>query len=112
VVQWLLAIAAAAGLVWTVLLAASGTLSRDDTPMVDGIAMPVAILVGALVLGIVLALACRVLVASAAKSRAASADARLRGAVAELTHELVAAPIQGELAAYARFREGLAQALK
>jgi predicted GTPase len=112
VVQWLLAIAAAAGLVWTVLLAASGTLSRDDTPKVAGIAMPVAILVGALVLGIVLALACRVLVASAAKSRAASADARLRGAVAELTHELVAAPIQGELAAYARFREGLAQALK
>jgi hypothetical protein len=112
VLQWLLILAALAGLAWTVLLAVSGTLSDDKTPKVAGIALPLAILVGAVVLGIALALLCRLLVAGTARARATAADKRLRGAVAEVAHELVVAPVQEELAAYARFREGLTKALR
>lgn len=112
VLQWLLIIAALGGLVWTALLVVSGTLSDDKTPKVAGIALPLAILVGAVVLGIVLALLCRVLVAGTARARLAAADKRLRGAVAEVAHELVVAPVQEELAAYTRFREGLGRALR
>jgi len=109
VVQWLLILAALAGAVWTVAAAVSGGLG--DTATVAGVALPLAILVAAVVLGIVIALVCRILVAGTARSRAASADARLRGALAEVSGELVVAPVQAELSAYSRFRSGLAKAL-
>ena len=110
VLQWLLIIAAIGGAVWTVAAAVSGGL--DDTTKVAGVALPLAILIGAVVLGIVLALLCRILVAGTARARAMAADKRLRGAVAEVSHELVVEPVQAELSAYARFREGLTRALQ
>lgn len=110
VLQWLLVLAAIGGAAWSVAAAVSGGL--DETTQVAGLALPLVILIGAVVVGIVLALVCRILVAGTAKTRAAAADKRLRDAVAEVAHELVVAPVQAELAAYARFREGLARALK
>jgi predicted GTPase len=110
VLQWLLIIAALGGAVWTVADAVSGSLK--DATKVGGVALPLAILIAAVVVGIVLALVCRVLVAGTAKARAASADKRLRTAVSDVSREVVVAPVQAELTAYARFREGLAKALK
>ena len=109
VLQWLLIVAALGGAVWTVAAAVSGGL--DSVSKVAGIALPLAILIAAVVVGIVLALVCRVLVARTAKARAASADAKLRSAVSEVSEELVVAPVQAELSAYSRFREGLGKAL-
>lgn len=112
VLQWLLILAALGGAVWTVALAVSGTLADQDTQKVAGIALPLAILIGAVVIGIVLALVCRVLVAGTARSRAATADRRLRDAVSSVSGELVVRPVEAELAAYGALREGLAQALR
>lgn len=110
VVQWLLVIAAVGGAVWTIAAAVSGSLG--DTTKVAGVALPVAILIAAVVLGIVLALVCRILVSRTAKTRAATADERLRSAVAEVSDALVVEPVQAELSAYARFRDGVTKALK
>jgi GTPase Era involved in 16S rRNA processing len=110
VLQWLLVIAALGGAVWTVAAAVSGGL--DSVSKVAGIALPLAILIGAVVVGIVLALVCRVLVAGTARTRAATADRRLRDAVSGVSSELVVTPVENELAAYGALREGLAKALK
>ncbi|MCA1983603.1 YfjP family GTPase [Nocardioides nematodiphilus] len=108
--QWLLILAAIGGGVWTVAALVSGGL--DDVRKVAGVALPLAILIGAVVLGIVLAIIGRILVAGTARTRAATADERLRDAVASVSQTLVVEPVQAELAAYARHREGLNRALK
>ncbi len=112
VLQWLLILAAVGGGVWTIAAAVSGTLGDDSTPHVAGIALPLVLLIGGVVLGLVLALVCRVLVAATARTRAARADQRLRAAVSEVAGQLVVAPVKDELAAYSAVREGLARALK
>jgi hypothetical protein len=68
-------------------------------------------LVGGLVLGLVVGLACRVPVVRTARSRAQVAGERLRGSVAEVAHELVVDPVEIELAAYAAVRTGVDRAL-
>ncbi len=108
--QWLLILAAIGGGVWTVAALVSGGL--DDVRKVAGVALPLAILIGAVVLGIVLAIIGRILVAGTARTRAATADERLRDAVASVSQTLVVEPVQAELTAYARHREGLNRALK
>ncbi|MDN4172650.1 50S ribosome-binding GTPase [Nocardioides sp. SOB77] len=111
VLQWLLVLAAAAGLVWTVLLVVSGTLGDDSTPRLAGIALPLVLLLGGVALGLLLALVCRFLVAATARRRAAVADKRLRGAVHEVAQELVVQPVEAELQAYTIVRNGLVAAL-
>lgn len=111
VLQWLLVLTAAVGLGWTVLLVVSGTLGDDSTPRVAGIALPLVLLVGGILLGLLLALVCRFLVAATARRRAAVADKRLRAAVHEVTGELVVAPVEAELQAYTVVRNGLVAAL-
>jgi energy-coupling factor transporter ATP-binding protein EcfA2 len=110
VLQWLLILAAVGGGVWTIAAYVSGTLDDSSTPHVGGISLPLALLLGGVVLGIVLALVCRLLVAGTARSRAARADHRLRSAVSEVAHELVVTPVQRELAAYSALRDGLNRA--
>jgi hypothetical protein len=112
VLQWLLLVAAVAGAVWTVVLLVAGSLSDDSTPRVAGAAVPLVLLVGGLVLGLVLALVCRVVLAGSAKGSAAAVDQELRRAVSSVSRELVVAPVEEELAAYTRLRAGLAKALK
>jgi GTP-binding protein EngB required for normal cell division len=112
VLQWLLLLAAVAGAVWLGALAVSSYLKLDlpDPRNLGGLPVPTVMLVGGVVLGVLLALVCRVLVRMGARSRAARAERRLRGAIAEVTEELVVEPIAAELAAYKRVRDGLAAA--
>ncbi|WP_205475028.1 GTPase [Nocardioides sp. SYSU D00038] len=112
VLQWALILAALAGGGWTVALALSGSLGDPVVPDVAGIDLPVLMLVGGVVLGILLALLCRVLVGLSARRRAASADRRLRAAVHEVSQELVVAPVEAELAAYRAVRNALVAAAK
>jgi GTPase Era involved in 16S rRNA processing len=111
VVQWLLFVAAVAGLVWTGVLAGSGKLQDGDTPRVGGVALGLVLLVGGLVLGIVVGVVCRIALGATARRRAADADARLRASVTEVSHELVIAPIEVELVAYTAVRSGVSRAL-
>ena len=75
-------------------------VSEPSTPDVAGVPVPTVLLLGGVVLGIVLSLVCRLLVSATARSRARSADRRLRSAIAEVADELVVAPVRAELAAY------------
>ncbi|MCY7396211.1 MAG: 50S ribosome-binding GTPase [Nocardioides sp.] len=112
VLQWLLILAAVVGLVWTGLLAFSGSLGAEVTPEYAGIDLPLLMLIGGVGLGVLLGLLCRVLVSLTARKRAASAERRLRRGVTEVSQELVVAPIDQELAAYALVRNALLTALK
>jgi hypothetical protein len=85
---------------------------RPHTPDVGGFPVPVILLVGGVVLGLLLAALCRLLVTSTARSRARAADSRLRRAISAVAEELVASPVRAELAAYDTVREGLARATK
>ena len=96
VLQWLLLLAALAGLGWTGVLLGTGKLQDADTPEVFGVAVALVLLVGGLVLGIILGLVARIAVGRAARGRAARADERLREAVNEVTHELVIEPVEAE----------------
>ncbi|CAB4766040.1 unannotated protein [freshwater metagenome] len=109
VLQWLLVLAALGGAAWSVAALASGGLS--DLPRAGGVALPLLLLGGGVVLGVLLALLCRGLVSATARSRAAAADGRLRAAVSEVSAELVVAPVQAELTAYTAVRTGLDRAL-
>jgi hypothetical protein len=110
--QWALILGALAGGVWTLAAIASGGLASDGIPQVAGVALPLALLLGGVGLGVLLALLCRLLVGATARSRAALADKRLREAVHEVSAELVVAPIEAELDAFRTVRNGLATALQ
>jgi putative protein kinase ArgK-like GTPase of G3E family len=112
--QWLLILAALAGALWLGALAAVDYLQMPEPPLpeVEGYALPTILLLGAVALGILLALFCRFLVRATARRRAASADSRLRAAVHQVADELVVQPISEELKAYGIVRNGLTKALK
>jgi hypothetical protein len=114
VLQWLLIISAVVGAGWLALLAfgSYARLPEPPTPELAGWPLPTLLLVGGVVLGVLLALVCRVLVSMTARSRARAADKRLRDAISAVTADLVVQPIEAELASYATVREGLAAALR
>jgi hypothetical protein len=114
VLQWLLLLTAVAGLVWSgvVLLDPQFGVTRPETPDVAGFPVPVLLLLGGVVLGLLLALLCRFLVGATARSRARTADRRLRSAISSVADELVVLPVRTELAAYDEVRDGLARALR
>lgn len=109
VLQWLLLLGAVGGVVWAAL---SATGATSDAPEVGGVAVPLVVAVACVVLGIVLALVCRGLVGGAARARAEAVRERLDAAIAGVATELVLTPVEGELAAHAAVRSGLAKALK
>ena len=112
--QWLLILTALAGVGWLAALAGMAYLQlpEPETPAYRGFPVPTIMLVGGVAAGVVLALVCRVLVGLTARRRASSADRRLRAAIREVSDELVVAPVEAELEAYAAVRAGLAQALR
>lgn len=114
VLQWLLILTALAGGLWLAALAVMGYLQlpAPETPRWQGIPVPTLMLLGGVILGLLLAGCCRVLVNGTARSRAKTADRRLRKGIHQVTQELVVAPIETELAAYQQVRTGLATALK
>jgi hypothetical protein len=109
--QWLLILAALLGGGWTLALAASGSMGDDSVPAYFGVDLPILMLVGGVVVGILLALVCRVLVELTARSRATAADRKLRAAVHEVSQELVVRPVEQELDAFRIVRTGLDAAL-
>jgi GTPase Era involved in 16S rRNA processing len=114
VLQWLLILTAIGGAVWLGALAVAAYLRLPEppTPELEGFAVPTAMLVGGVALGVVLALFCRVLVRFTARARARSADRQLRSGIRETCREMVVVPVEAELAAYEKVRSGLAAALK
>ncbi|HET7386789.1 MAG TPA: ABC transporter [Nocardioidaceae bacterium] len=115
VLQWLLMLAAVAGGLWLATLAVVGFLrvSVDaSVPAYAGVPLPTILLVGGVVVGIVVGLVCRALVAVSARAKGRSADRRLRAAIGEVTESLVVEPIQAEVEAYRTVRTGLAIALR
>jgi hypothetical protein len=112
IVQWLLIVTALVGGVWSVAMAASGTLGSSSVPTYGGVSLPLLLLLGGVGAGVLLALLCRLLVSTTARSRAATANRRLRQAVEEVSTELVVAPLEAELDAFRTVRNGLTTALK
>ncbi|MFC4786925.1 GTPase [Nocardioides sp. MAHUQ-72] len=114
VLQWVLLAAALVGTLWLLALAGAGLLQLPEpaTPDVAGLPVPTLLLLGGVAAGLMLALLCRFLVAATARSRARSADARLREAVRSVAQELVVVPVEAELQAYTTVRSGLARVLK
>ena len=112
--QWLLILTALAGAGWLAALAGMAYLQlpEPETPAYRGFPVPTIMLVGAVAVGVVLALVCRVLVGMTARRRASSADRRLRKAIAEVSEELVVVPVEAELEAWVAVRAGLAKALR
>jgi len=113
VLQWLLILGALAGAVWLGALAGASFLQLDlsDAPEAGGFPVPTLMLVGGVAAGVLLAVAGRILVGLTARSRARSADRRLRKGLQDVCEELVLAPIEEELVAYRHVRDGLAKAL-
>ena len=109
--QWALILAALVGGGWSLALVASGGLGDDSVPAYGGVDLPILLLVGGVVAGIVLALVCRVLVDLTARRRAAAADRKLRAAVHEVSQDLVVSPVEHELDAFRVVRTGLDAAL-
>ncbi len=111
--QWMLFAAAVAGALWLGALAGMGylRLPQPDTPRWYGFPAPTFLLLGGVVAGILLALLARLASGIAARRRAAGADRRLRAGISEVTEQFVIQPIEAELAAYQRFRDGVQAAL-
>lgn len=114
VLQYLLILSAVVGAGWLALLALGSyaRLPEPPTPEVGAFPVPTLLLIGGIGLGLLLALVCRWLVSMTARSRARTADKRLRDAISEVSGEVVVEPIQAELASYAAVRDGLSAALK
>ncbi len=111
--QWLLIASALVGGIWLAGLALVEYLQFDlPSPEIGPVALPTVLLLGGVVGGILLALLCRVLVSVSAKARARRADQRLRDGIHAVAQDLVLAPLNAELAAYASVREQLATVLK
>jgi GTP-binding protein EngB required for normal cell division/uncharacterized integral membrane protein len=113
-VQWLLITAALLGAAWLAALAVMGYLQvpQPATPRVWELPLPSLLLLGGVVVGVLLGLVCKLLVSLTARRRARAADRRLRAAVVAVSHELVVAPVEAELAAYTTVHNGLAKALR
>ena len=96
VLQWLLLLAALGGAAWLGAMFATRylTFEMPATPDVAGYPLPLLLLVGGIVLGILFALFCRLLVRATARRRARAAERRLRAAISEVADELVVKPVQ------------------
>jgi GTP-binding protein EngB required for normal cell division len=111
--QWLMILAVLGGIGWLATLAAMGFLKIDqpEPPSYGGLPLPTLLLVGGVAVGLVLAAVSRFLIGLGARTRARSADKRLRQAIAEVTEKMILHPIEVELAAYTKTREGLQRAI-
>ncbi len=114
VFQWVFIIAALVGLGWLLLLmlGSYANLPAPPTPDVAGWPLPLLLLTGGVACGVLLAGVCRILVAGTARARARDAERRLRGAIGQVSQELVLAPVEEELAAYRQVRIGLLASLR
>ncbi|MGI9157717.1 MAG: ABC transporter [Marmoricola sp.] len=111
--QWAMIVAALVGVVWLGVLAGLGYLqvSRPSTPDTGGLPLPTLLLLGGVAAGVLLALVSRVLVGLGSRARARAAERRLRTSIAGVTEKMILHPVEDELEAYRKTREGLQRAL-
>jgi hypothetical protein len=113
-VQWVLLAALLAGLLWLGLLAV-GTyvrLPEVPTPEVVGVALPVLLVGGGALLGVLVAMLARPARALGARRVETRSAARLRAAVGDVADELVVAPVTAELQRLRDARGAIAAAAK
>lgn len=111
--QLLLVLAVVAGLAW---LAVQGVMSFTSTDVPDlgavvGIPTAAVVVVGAIVVGIVLAIVSRAVAGMGGRRKADRADRALRQAIASVAAERVIGPIEHELDSYRTYRAGILAAL-
>ncbi|GAB1688265.1 GTPase family protein [Krasilnikovia sp. M28-CT-15] len=107
--QWLLTLAALAGLGWLITgyaLRALG-LPQPHHPTVGTVPLPTLLLLGGLILGVLLAWLLKPVIAVGARRARRRAEQRLRVAVTEVAREYVVAPVREVLNGYAQAREAL-----
>jgi len=112
--QVLFALALLAGLLWLGCLAVLGYLQMPvpDTPSQNGLPLPTLLLLIGIGGGLALAVVGRFVNGLVARSRARTAERRLRAAIGSVTDDLVLAPIESELSAYAEVRRQLELCLR
>ncbi|MCW2769354.1 MAG: transporter [Aeromicrobium sp.] len=112
-VQLLAVVAIVGGLLWIVAQGITSLFSVDlpDLGDVAGIPTAAAVVVGAVLLGIVLALGSRVAAGVSGNRKAGRADRELRDAIDTVASQKVIAPIQAELDCYRTYRAGILAAL-
>ena len=111
--QLLFAGVALAGGLWLLALVGLGLLQIEEVlpvPEVEGIPIPTGLLLGGLLGGLLIALACRVLNGLGARRRAARARRTLHAGVREVAETDVLAPVAAELEARERLCAALATA--
>jgi GTP-binding protein EngB required for normal cell division len=111
--QWLLFLAAIVGLGWLASLAVLGFVQVDEptTPEVGGVPIPTLLFLGGIVVGVLVAVLCRFFIRISARRRARRAEQRLVAAIAQVTDDLVVLPVQAEVDAYLKARDGLRTAV-
>jgi GTP-binding protein EngB required for normal cell division len=112
-VQRVLALAAAVGALWLLVLAVLGYLRVDEVvplPEIRDVPLPTWLLVGGVAAGILLALLVRIVNGVGARRRAGAAARSLREQVDEVAEELVVAPVAAELDTYVRLCDALRRA--
>ncbi|HEX5541415.1 MAG TPA: GTPase [Micromonospora sp.] len=107
--QWLVTLGAAAGLMWLLVgyVLRSLGLAKLTYPVVGPLPVPALMLLGGVLLTLLIAAAVTPVVAAAARRVGQRTDARLRAAVAEVGRDLVIAPIHTVLRAYLRASEAV-----
>ncbi|MFT4188038.1 MAG: 50S ribosome-binding GTPase [Aeromicrobium sp.] len=116
VVQWLLLLASVCGFSWWLTDSVIG-MNVPKSPLVggfgpfDGRPLSLAVAIGGLVVGVVLAGLARLGARLIARWQAKRVDRELRSALGRVGEQLVVAPVEAELAVYERYRAGIAAAL-
>lgn len=114
VLQWVFFAMLVVGVGWLLVLAGLSFAQVDPPtpPKAAGVALPTLLLIAGVVFGIGLALASRVGARMTGRSKARRADRLLRAAIGDVAERQVVQPIEAELTAYNRARDGLLAALK
>ena len=106
--QWVLLIATAAGLIWLVVLAVLGWLQlRVDAPGIGRLAYPFLLLAGGLLFGFLLSVVARSIGRIGGRRRRALVAARLRESVAKVARDRLVTPVQEILDRHRMTRERL-----
>lgn len=111
--QWLLGLIAVAGLVWLVVLGALGFLQMpQDVPTWGPLPIPVLMLGGGVLLGLLLAAVSRAAARVGARRRRRTIEGRLAGSVAEVARTHVTEPVGAVLSRHTQTRQQLQAAAR
>jgi hypothetical protein len=111
-VQWLVTLGAVVGAGWLLLLAFASylRLPEPSTPTWRGVALPTALLIGGVLLGLLLAALGRYVGRAGAALGRKRAESRLRAGIESVADRLVIAPAEAELQRHERARDALSRA--